>query len=918
MSVCRDSGASSNLVVGQLRTENTVNPMGIDASVPRLNWQLVSSTRGVWQSAYQVRVAHAEDDLREGDHLLFDSGKVTSGQSIHVPYAGPAVESRGRYSWQVRVWDAADKPSSWSEIGSWEMGLLCRDDWTADWIDPGFPDELISPGPVAMLRKSFSLKGNIIRARAYVSALGLYELFLNGQRVGDQLFTPGWTSYKHRIQYQTFDVTELVGSGNNAVGALLGDGWYRGTIGWNDLPQRRHHYGDRVALLVQIEVTYSGGERQVITSDRNWRAARGCILFSDIYDGEKYDARLECVGWTRTGFNDDGWATTQVIRPDVGALIAPAGPPIRRAEEITPIQVFRTPRGLLVADMGQNMVGWVRLRVRGVGGTTVRLHHAEVLDQQGDFYVENLRSAKQIVEYTLKGGAEEVFEPHFTFQGFRYVAVEGYPGTLTNESLTGIVIHSNMPCTGRFETSDVLVNQLQRNIVWGQKGNFFSVPTDCPQRDERLAWTGDAQVFSATAAFNMDVHGFFTSWLGDIAAEQGANGAVPWVVPDILHTCILKPPALPVEKEIDAANAAGWSDAVTVIPWNLYVAYGDTRVLATFYQMMVRWVTYQVSRASNYIWSSDFQFGDWLDFFSQDKALPLGSTSNDLIATAYFAHSVDLLRRSAKVLGKEEDAARYADLFAHICEAFVRQFVAADGQVGEGTQTSQVLALEFNLLPEALRQRAAALLAKDVRARGHLTTGFLGTPKLLIVLSRFGYISEAYNLFTRSDYPSWLYPITRGATTIWERWDGIRPDGSFQNPTINSFNHYAYGAVGQWMYEVVAGLKPDPANPGYRHSVLAPKPGGGLRWVTCSLETPHGRLSSEWTLEGSHFNWAIHIPANTNATVYLPGARSAQVREGDGWLEGSVGIHSIKQEEQAVVLRVESGEYRFSYRWHES
>ena len=502
------AGATPTLFVVRLRTEYKENPLGIDVRRPRLGWQLQSDGRGVVQSAYQVRVARTADDVRRGRGLVWDTGRVASAESVHCPYEGEPLPSAARYYWQVRVWDGSGRASPWSEPAWWEMGLLAPSDWKASWIEPALPDDDSKPGPVPMLRHEFRLTGTLARARAYVTSHGLYEMRLNGRRVGDQLFTPGWTSYGNRLQYQTYDVTSLLRTGDNAVGVLLGNGWYRGDLaGWIG---RRNVYGSRLALLAQVDVLYTDGRRETIGTDGSWKAATGPILMSEIYHGETYDARLEKAGWTEPGFDDRSWSGVAPADYGKDNLVAPAGPPVRRIEERKPIKVFRTPAGDTVADLGQNMVGWVRLAVRGPAGATLTLRHAEVLDKDGNFYTANLRSAKATVRYTLRGGGPETYEPHFTFHGFRYVAVDGYPGALTPESLTGIVIHSDMARTGELVTSNPLVDQLQRNIQWGQKGNFLDVPTDCPQRDERLGWTGDAQVFSRTATFNMDVAGFFT------------------------------------------------------------------------------------------------------------------------------------------------------------------------------------------------------------------------------------------------------------------------------------------------------------------------------------------------------------------------------------------------------------------------
>jgi alpha-L-rhamnosidase len=893
------SSPSNSLTVVALRTEHASNPVGIDIAAPRLSWQIHLARRGARQSAYQIRVASSEAGLLAEQSLLWDSGKVVSDQSILRPYGGTAAKSTQRYYWQVRVWDEHDVVSSWSNPAFWEMALLSPAEWKASWISPVASVGAIPNGPAPLLRKTIGLRRAVRNARIYVTSHGLYEIYLNGKRVGNDLFTPGWTSYNKRLQYQTYDVTDLLRKGPNGVGVTLADGWYRG-YAWAD----PSHYGDRLAALVQIHVTYEDGSQETLGSDSSWKSSTGPILKSEIYAGEDYDARMEKLGWASAGFDDRKWSKVDVLQANNQVLVAQDGPRVRRMEEITPVRVFTTPAGETVVDFGQNMVGWVRLKVKGAAGTTVVLRHAEVLDSNGNFYTENLRTAKAEVRYTLSGRGAEVFEPHFTFQGFRYVAISGYPGNLTAQSLTGVVIYSDMPRTSTLETSDDLINRLYHNILWGQKGNFLDVPTDCPQRDERMGWTADAQVFSVTAADNMDVAGFFRKWLADLAADQDTDGRVPFVIPDAIY---------PPDHKTDA-GAAGWSDAATVIPWNLYREYGDVRFLQEQYESMKRWVEYERSRAgASYIWQGDYQFGDWLDFFTTETHRNEGSTSPDMIATAYFAHSTDILRQTAQLLGKQEDAAAYGQLFDHIRTAFQARFVKPDGTVAEGFQTAYVLALDFDLLPEIMRDASAAKLAQDVGARGHLTTGFLGTPHLLEVLTRYGYLNEAYKLFEREQFPSWLYPVKHDATTIWERWDGIKPDGSFEDASMNSFNHYAYGAVGEWIYQVMVGIKLDPAAPGYQHVFIEPQPGGHLNWVKGSHDTPYGPVATSWSIANGTLSVSVEVPPNTHATVRLPHARLEQVMESGAPLSKVRGVTNPHQEDSSVVAEVSSGSYSFDY-----
>jgi alpha-L-rhamnosidase len=555
-------------------------------------------------------------------------------------------------------------------------------------------------------------------------------------------------------------------------------------------------------------------------------------------------------------------------------------------------------------DLGQNFTGWARLNVSGPAGTTVTLRFAEVLDRDGNLYTANLRAAAQTDRYTLRGGGREVYEPHFTFHGFRYVAVRGLPASADSTTITGIAVSSDLTQTGSLVTSDSLLNQLQRNIVWGQRSNFLDVPTDCPQRDERLGWTGDAQVFARTAAFNMDVAGFFAKWLADVAVDQDPSGSVPWVIPNPLGG-----------DSVRFAGTAGWSDVAVIIPWTMYLTYGDRRVLERQYPSMRAWVDYARRRAGpDLIWRPGWQFGDWLALHSDDPSYPGATTGTDLIATAFLAHSTDLVSRTAAVLGRTDDAASYRARFVAIREAFNREFVSRTGRVGENTQTAYALAIAFDLLPDSVTPAASGRLAQDVEAREHLTTGFLGTPYLLHVLGATGHLGLAYQLLMQRTYPSWLYPITRGATTMWERWDGIRPDSSFEDPGMNSFNHYAFGAVGDWMYQNIGGIDLDPAAPGYRRSRIAPRPGAGLTSARASLETLYGTLTSAWKVdrEGQRFVLDVTVPANTSAEVTLWDARVDQVREGDRPLTTTGGVRAARQRGKDVVVEVGSGQYTFT------
>ena len=892
-----------------LTCEYFIDPIGLDVPKPRLSWKSTTPHRNARQSAYQIQVSTEQSTLEaeKFTDLLWDSGKINSDVSVLVPYAGKGLKPSQRCFWRVRVWDENDAASPWSETAAWEMGLMEHTNWQANWISPDWDEDTSQPQPEPLLRRSFTAKEGITKARIYATCLGLYELRLNGQRVGDAVLTPGWTSYNKRLLYQTYDVTSQVQSGENAIGALLGDGWYRGYMGFQG---NRNLFGERLALLLQLEITYTDGRVEIIATDSSWRAIPGPIRMSDIYMGETYDAREEKRGWDTAGYDDQGWQGVRKLEHSKEIVVAQDGTFIRRHEELRPQRLFKTPKGEIVLDFAQNMVGWVKMRARGPAGTTITIRHFEVLDQEGNVYTENLRSAKQTTRYILEGrqDADEVFEPHFTFQGFQFVEVDGYPGEPSLDDFTGIVLHSDTPQTGTFKCSNPMINQLQHNIIWGQKGNFVDVPTDCPQRDERLGWTGDTQVFIRTASYNMEVGAFFTKWLRDLRADQLPDGSVPFVIPDTE-----KRDASGGGGFMRGAGSAAWSDAAVICPWTIYLCYGDKRLLEEQYSSMVGWVEYMHNNADkDFVWRRGFHFGDWLDARGQSPMQPNPVTDIDLIATAFFAFSTDLTAKAARVLGRNGDAEKYEDLAAKVKAAFTIEFVSPAGRVGSNSQTSYVLALHFDLLPEALRPSAAQRLAEVVRkANYQLTTGFVGTPYLCHVLSRFGHTDEAYELLNQESYPSWLYPVKKGATTIWERWDGIKPDGTFQDAGMNSFNHYAYGAIGEWLYRTVAGIDLDPAHPGYKHILFQPKPGGGLTSVQASLDTPYGLAASAWELGDDGLSLKITVPPNTQATVRLPANSMQDVTENGQPLATGNGILHFSATEGRAEIEVGSGMYEF-------
>jgi alpha-L-rhamnosidase len=879
--------------VKNLLCENKVNPLGIGIVHPQLTWQISSDQRNVVQTAYEIKVSENIPDFKSEKELVWNTGKIYSDQSVHIPYNGKALQSATKYFWQVRVWDNKGNTSAWSLPAFWQMGLLNTHEWKAKWIEPGFVDTVDQPSP--MFRKQFTAGKKIKSANMFITAHGLYEAQINGKRVGNDYFVPGWTSYNKRLQYQEYDVTGLVKEGNNAIGVTLGSGWYRGHLAWEN---NKNIYGKDISLLLQLAITYSDGTMETIISDGSWKSTTGSIRSSSIYDGETIDARMKKTGWTMPDYNDSKWSGVKVENFSNDNLIATINEPATKHETFKPVKIFTTPKGEKVIDFGQNLVGWVMLKVRGNAGDTIIIKHAEVLDKEGNFYTANLRAAKATSTYILNGKGEEFFEPHFTYYGFRYIKVEGIEGNLNPADFTALAIYANMKETGTFSTSNPLINQLQHNIVWGQKGNFLDVPTDCPQRDERLGWTGDAQVFSRTASFNMNVNSFFDKWMKDVAADQLPNGSVPHVIPDVLHA--------------NSNGSTGWADVATIIPWNMYLAYGDRKILEQQYSSMKAWVGYMEKKSQNYLWNTGTHFGDWLSYApDNDRRGVAAITDKYLIAQCFFAHSTQLLINTAEVLGKKEDISRYTKLLKNVKDAFLKEYVTPNGRLVSGTQTAYVLALNFDMLPKNLRAQAADRLVKNIHDyKDHLTTGFLGTPYLCPVLTRFGYTDVAYKLLLQKTYPSWLYPVTMGATTIWERWDGIKPDSTFETPSMNSFNHYAYGAIGDWMYRSVAGIDTYEDGPGYKHIKIEPHLGGNLTFVNADLQTYYGLIASHWKIENGGLRLNVEIPANTKATIYIPADNVDSIEEGGNPLSNSIKVIGTKDGYTAVETG--SGKYTFT------
>jgi alpha-L-rhamnosidase len=754
--------------------------------------------------------ARIEIELQDGRHIEFNTGNSWKA----------AASQSGEWTsttFDDSAWSAANALARYSE----QPSKYC--------------DNTI--GPARCLRKNFAAKKSISQARLYATALGVYEAFINGQRVNaDSVLDPGWTDYNKRVMVQTYDVTKLISRGTNTLGAILSDGWFAGRVGWMGLAQ----YGTRPAFAAQLEVTYNDGSKEMIATDDSWKSGAGEIIGSDMQWGEIIDAR-KTVAWDKRSFDDSSWSSAIVEEHKV-ALDPQRGPPVRKLIELAPKKISRS-GDLWIVDFGQNMVGNVRLSARGPAGTTISLRHAEILNTDGSLYTENLRPALATDTFILKGSGRETLEPHFTFHGFRYAEITGYPGKLTSDDVRGIVVGSDTPQTGKWECSDTNLNQLFSNIVWGQRGNFLSVPTDCPQRDERMGWMGDAQVFAPTAARNADVSGFFTKWIMDVNDAQGLRGEFSTVSPRANQNN-----SWPV-----------WGDAGVIIPWTMFTSYGDTNFLADNYTNMTRWVDYCASNSRSLILS-----GGVGDHLAPQR------TPTEVVDTAYFANSARIVSKSAGILGKADDAARYGKLFEDIREAFNKNFVSTNGTIRGDTQTAYLLALQFDLLPENLSAAAAQRLAEDVSQAGHLTTGFVGVGLICPTLTQIERSDLAWQLVFTDTYPSWLFSVKNGATTIWERWDGWTPEKGFQDSSMNSFNHYSFGSVGAWLFSGAAGIVLDGAHPGYKHFFLRPQFTSKLNYVKAGLDSPYGVITSHWHVEKDKMLYDVTIPPNTSADVILP------------------------------------------------
>ncbi|NND07619.1 MAG: family 78 glycoside hydrolase catalytic domain [Saprospiraceae bacterium] len=877
--------------------EGFTNPIGFYDSHPTFSWQLPQAVQS--QSAYAL-VAASSPELLPNKPDLWQSGKVRSDQSLYVKYKGEDLSSRQEVFWQVKVWDNQGNESKWSRKAFFELGLLHNNDWKAKWIN--LPDEKAVQVPeinkkvhrVQYLRKDIILDENVEKARLYITAKGLFQAHINGTQVGHDALTPGWTPYQKRIETLTYDVEALLKNGENTIGIELAEGWYSGRLifrGYAEVDPQ---------VIAQLEVEYKNGDHETFITDHLWSGTvEGPIRYSSIYDGESYDANFDMPAWSTNSFDDTEWTdvAAQSISENV-ALTPKRHHPVRAKLSLSTQTISKPAKGNVVFDLGQNMAGIPKINIPVKKGQKVRIRFAEMLQPNGEIYTRNYRSAVSTDFYMPVKDSVIEWQPKFTFHGFRYVELSGFDESFAPEKtwVTGLVQYSDFHMAGTFSSSHEKLNQLQSNIEWGLRGNFLDIPTDCPQRDERAGWTGDAQVFIPTSLFIADSHSFWSSWMQSLREDQRENGSVPIVVPDI----------------DGRRTSAGWGDAATVIPWEIYLRTGDVKILEDSYQSMLEWINYYQSVSEDHIVDL-FTYGDWLQPFSEHPTDERkGETDEKLVSTAYNARSVDLSLQAAKILGLSEDVTKLRSRLNEIQIAFQNHFFDAEGRVSKGkpTQTAYLLAIGFNLLSPEMEQKAIPhLIAEIEKAENHLRTGFLGTPLLAPVLEKINRTDLMFEMLYKESYPSWFYSINQGATTMWERWDSYTHEDGFHKGGMNSFNHYAYGAIGQWMYERIAGIKPIKA--GYKEILIAPLPDGPLSSAQAKYNCPYGEVSSAWKMEKGVFQLNVTIPPNTTAKIVIPGKTGKNLILNGTSFSENADVKLLKKAMDTFELTVLPGSYEF-------
>jgi alpha-L-rhamnosidase len=890
------------ITLGNLRCEMLVNPLGIDVANPRLSWEIYSKERGVIQESYQIIVSSSQAGLASGKGDLWDTGKILSGESVHVAYAGLPLESRTSCFWKVKVWTNKGV-SEWSDSAFWTMGLFSYD-WRGKWIglDRFFPwddaENKFSRLSARYFRKTFVVKKEVRRATAYIAGLGLYELYVNGKRIGDQVLAPSPTDYTQSVKYNTFDITNDVTTGNNVIGTVLGNGRYF-AMRQAYKPHKIHTFGFP-KMLVQAELEYNDGSRELITSDGTWKVtADGPIRTNNEYDGEEYDATKEMPGWNKTGFNDSAWLKAELVDEPGGKVQAQMNENMKVMETIAPVSLKELSQGTYIMDMGQNMVGWIRMHVSGKTGTRVTLRFAETLTESGALYTDNLRDAKVTDVYTLKGGDQETWEPSFVYHGFRYVEITGYPGKPLLPNFEGRVVYDGMRTVGSFKTSNVTLNQIYKNAYWGIRGNYKGMPVDCPQRNERQPWLGDRSTGAYGESFIFDNAKLYAKWLDDIEESQTAEGRIPDVAPNFWFYY---------------KDNMTWGGAYLTIADMLYKQYGDIRPIKKHYPSMKQWLIYMEAKyMDNYLIAKD-SYGDWCVPPESQELIhskdPARKTDGEVLATAYYYYMLQLMENFAKLLDKPKDAGEFAALAVKIRDAFNKKFFDPETfQYSNNTVTANILPLRFGIVEEGMREKVFANIVEKIMGenKGHISTGVIGTQWLMRTLSKYGRGDIAYRIATNIDYPGWGYMVAQGATTIWELWNGDTAD-----PAMNSHNHVMLlGDLIVWMYEDLAGIKSAPSHPGFKHLEMKPSVVAGLDNVEASYHSSHGLIKSHWRKEDKSFSWMITIPANTKAIVYMPAQTLNNITEGDRNISSVTGVKFLRTDGEFVVLEVASGDYAF-------
>ncbi|SHF23644.1 alpha-L-rhamnosidase [Caldanaerobius fijiensis DSM 17918] len=879
----------TKLTVGKLRCNYLYNPLGVETPNPRLSWALLSQERGQRQTAYRVLVASEKELLNKDIGDMWDSGIVETDQSIHVVYKGRELKSRQRCYWKVKVWDMDGKPSAWSEIAYWEMGLLNQSDWYGQWIAAPHTGNM-EPSPAPLFRRVVSLEKKVASARAYVCGLGYYELYINGRKIGDDVLKPAFTRYDETVLYNTYDVTDAFRPGENVIGVILGNGWYNCFTKevWNfeQAPWR-----DKPKLMLQVIVQYDDGSESVITTDRQWRVSTGPIVFDGLRNGEFYDARLEKQGWNDVGYDDSEWENAVIVPGPGGVLKSQQMTPIRITDTIVPKSVKEVKPGVFVYDLGQNISGWAQIKVSGPAGTTVTMKYAEKLKDDGDIDTSNIdvfvKSGEfQTDKYTLKGEGIEVWEPRFTYHGFQYVQVTGFPGRPTLDNLRGRVVHTDFEAQGEFKCSNELLNSIQHAARWATLSNYMGIPTDCPHR-EKNGWTGDAQLSAEQVLMNFDPMTAYTKWMSDFQDVQRKTGQLPGIVPT-------------GGWGYNWGSGPAWDSAIIFIPWYMYLYCGDEAILEKMYDNMKKYVDFMTTMATDDI--LEFGLGDWCPPTGgpEGHKCPVAVTS-----TAYYYVDTHILSKVASILGKKEDAERYAQLARRIRDAFRKKFFDPDtGQVLSNSQTSLSCALYQGLVNEDEKQKVLALLVEQVeKANRHIDCGILGAKYIMHTLTELGRADLAYDIATQTTFPGWGYWIAQGATTLWETWSGDA-----------SRNHHMFSDISAWFYKGLAGINPDPEVPGFKNIIFKPNPVGDLQWVKAWHESMYGKITCNWAVEGNNFNMHVIIPPNSTGTVYIPTSDPESVMENGEPVSKQVGIQVKGYQDGRVVLLLQSGEYHFSSR----